>query len=377
MLFLMIAFWLCLGALAWTYLVYPFGMIARAALARWRSTGSDPDRPVDLPKVTIVVAARNSQERLEPRIHNLLSQSYPEDRLSVVLVLNGCTDDSERVATELAKHNPRMRALTSPAEDGKAGALNRGVALADGEAIVFADVRQTFRPDAIRRLVRALVQPGVGAVTGRLVIRDAESAAFEGTGQYWAFETRLRLAESRTGSVMGATGAIYAVWKRLYVRIPPGTILDDVFLPLSIARNGHAVRMVPEAVAEDEPTRQGSVEYGRRVRTLLGNLQLVRLLPGILVPWKNDLFIRFVSHKLLRVYTPLFMLGLIGSGALLGGLVFGGIALTASLLCVAGLVGIVVPSRPLALPAAFLVVQVAALEAIFRRRRSAADVWTP
>jgi len=43
------------------------------------------------------------------------------------------------------------------------------------------------------------------------------------------------------------------------------------------------------------------------VRTLAGNFQLMSLLPGLLAPWRNPLFVRFVSHKVLRLVAPFAM----------------------------------------------------------------------
>lgn len=363
-------FWICFLTLGWTYVGYPAVMMARA-----RSRTIEPASGARGVKVTVVVAVRNGAAHLRGRVRNLLEQGYPSELLDVLVVLNGCTDTTAAVAAELASDG-RVRVLESPAEEGKAGALNRGVEAATGDVVIFADTRQTFRPDAVRRLVDAVMRPGMGAVSGRLIIGEGGDAAVRGMGRYWSFETALRRAESVTGSVVGVTGAIYAVRRELYRPIPPGTILDDVYEPLRIALEGYGVGFEPAAVAVDEPSVDTGSEYRRRVRTLLGNLQLVALLPELLDPRRNPLFVRFVSHKLLRVVSPLFMIGLLASGLLAGGGVYLLVALALLAVIALGALGMVVHVRPLAVPAAFLMIQVAALEALFRRRRAAADVWT-
>lgn len=364
-------FWICFLTLGWTYVGYPGVMMARA-----RSRGVEPAPVARGVKVTVVVAVRNGAGHLRGRVRNLLEQGYPSELLDVLVLLNGCTDTTAAVAAELAAGDGRVRVLESPAEEGKAGALNRGVEAATGDVVVFADARQSFRPDTVRRLVDSVMRPGMGAVSGRLIIGEGGDAAVRGMGRYWSFETALRRAESVTGSVVGVTGAIYAVRRELYRPIPPGTILDDVYEPLRIALEGHRVGFEPAAVAVDEPSVDTGSEYRRRVRTLLGNLQLVALLPELLDPRRNPLFVRFVSHKLLRVLSPLFMIGLLVSGLLAGGGVYLLVALALLAVIALGALGMVVHLKPLAVPAAFLMIQVAALEAMFRRRRAAADVWT-
>lgn len=362
-------FWACLALLSWTYLGYPAWMLLRARRAARR-----PEAAVGRPKVSVVLAVRNGAARLAARLDDIFMQSYPEELLDVVVALNGCSDESESIARGRAARDERVKVIVSPADEGKAGALNRGVAAATGEVIVFADVRQRFAPDAIERLVAAVQQPGVGAVSGRLVIDGGGAAAAEGMRRYWSMETRLRLAEAATGSVIGVTGAIYAIRRAAFVPIPPGTILDDVYLPLQIAQRGMRVGLEPGAIAFDEPSPSHQSEYRRRVRTLLGNLQLVQLMPQ-LIRVREPLFVRFVSHKLLRVFSPIFFLGILVSGLLLDGAFYRAVAFGELAVWLLGMVGILSGASLLAVPSAMLMVQVAALEAMLRRRRSAAHVW--
>ena len=80
--------------------------------------------------------------------------------------------------------------LIEVAGNGKAAALNTGVAAARHGILVFADARQRFAPDAVRRLVANFADATVGAVSGELVL-DCEvgasaSTASEGLGGYLA-----------------------------------------------------------------------------------------------------------------------------------------------------------------------------------------------
>ncbi|MGH7444524.1 MAG: hypothetical protein ACREKM_06590, partial [Longimicrobiales bacterium] len=104
-------------------------------------------------------------------------------------------------------------------------------------------------------------------------------------------------------------------------------------------------------------------------------LQLVQLVPRLIRPWRNPVFVRFVSHKLLRVFSPLFLIGVLVSGLILDGAVYRAVAYAELSVLLLGLVGLLFAVRPLAVPAALLMIQVAALEAMFRPRRSARHVW--
>lgn len=373
----LLIFWSCAALVTWTYFAYPVGMVLRG---RGRRRDGSPPPALSpagaVPAVSVVLAVRNGARWLDGRLSNLLEQDYPPEKLDVVVVCNGCVDASEGIARAWASRDPRVRVLESPAEEGKAGALNAGVAAARGDVIVFADVRQSFDPGAIGLLVDAVGRPGVGAVTGRLVIAGSERPAVAGFGRYWRLETLLRMAEAQTGSVVGATGAIYALRREHFEPVPPATLLDDVYIPLRVVERGARVIMEPRAVARDEPTSTQSGEYRRRVRTLAGNLQLLGLVPGVAKPW-HPLFIRFMSHKILRVLSPFFFLGMVVGGFWAGGPFYAAVATAVLLLYAAGALGLVLPVTALSVPAAFVLVQLASVQAMLSTRRTAADLWSP
>ncbi len=133
--------------------------------------------------------------------------------------------------------------------------------------------------------------------------------------------------------------------------------------------------MAPDAVARDEPSRDDGAEYRRRVRHLVGNLQLLRLLPWLLIPGRNPLWGRYVSHKLLRVLTPALMPALLIAGLVSPHVVPRALALALGAVYVLGAVGILLRLRALALPSAFVLAHTAGLSALLRPGRGAADVW--
>jgi len=92
---------------------------------------------------------------------------------------------------------------------GKATAVNRGVAIAKGEILLFADARQRFARNANRELVANFADESVGAVSGELVLLDeCAKEASDSVGAHWRYEKRLRAMESDVHSLPGATGAI-------------------------------------------------------------------------------------------------------------------------------------------------------------------------
>jgi len=370
------AFWLSAFALLYTYIGYPVVIALRA-----RSRPRRVPRPVpeaSLPTVSMILAVRNEEQRIESRLANLLQQDYPRDRFEVIVASDGSSDATDRLV-ERADSDGRVSLVRCPAQ-GKASALNTAVGVAHGEVLAFTDARQLFAPDAVRLLVKAM-DSETGAVSGRLQIGSPSRSPATGIRDYWGLESWLRMAESRTGSVVGVTGAIYAARRNAFPRIPEGVILDDLYVPLRIAMDGLRVGYVSEAVAYDEESKNLKTEFRRKVRTLTGNYQLVRLMPGLLNPARNPLFVRFLSHKLLRLASPAFLTAILVASGFLPGAVYYSLFLAQTAFYGLGLFGLIVPqSRRLALvrvPAMIVVFNAAAAIALWVSLTGRqAEVWT-
>jgi cellulose synthase/poly-beta-1,6-N-acetylglucosamine synthase-like glycosyltransferase len=309
-----------------------------------RTTESAIRNPQSAMGVSIVIAARNEAALLGPRIENLLSLDYPADRRQIIVVSDGSTDGTLDV---LSRYPGVVDAVTVPA-GGKAVALNAGVARATFDIVVFADARQTFAPDALQELVAPFADPAIGAVSGELLL-DAESACrrlnrerrtFErrrdlraqaddrrlddrrvtarstiadGVGLYWKYEKQLRRMESAVDSTLGATGAIYAMRRSLFAPLPADTLLDDVLAPMRVVLSGSRVVFNERALAFDRASVDADAETRRKVRTLAGNYQILALEPRLLLPWRNRVWLQYVSHKLGRLIVPYALLGAFAS----------------------------------------------------------------
>jgi cellulose synthase/poly-beta-1,6-N-acetylglucosamine synthase-like glycosyltransferase len=197
-----------------------------------------------------------------------------------------------------------VRVIEFTARRGKPTVLNALLPEAAGEIVVFGDARQRYDRNALRALVAPFADPQVGAVTGELILTEGDGKPLErGLGLYWRCEKAIRRGESRVGSVVGVTGAIYAIRRELFEALPPDTILDDVLLPMRIARRGYRVVFEPEARAYDQAPASPAGEFARKVRTISGNFQLLAR-ERWLLGFGNPLWLQTVSHKGLRLLTP-------------------------------------------------------------------------
>jgi poly-beta-1,6-N-acetyl-D-glucosamine synthase len=304
-------FWCSAALIAYTYVGYVAWLWVRARLRPWPVQQGPHDT-----SISIVMVVRNEERVLQNKLRSLLELDYPAEQWQVVVVSDGSTDRTEAILREYANH-PRVHVVMNQLANGKACGLNDAMAWTKGEIVVFTDARQKIESGAVRLLVENFADSDVGCVSGELMLGELNSAeAVRGMGLYWKIEKTIRELESTSGSVVGATGAFYAVRRKLVVTVPPQTILDDVYLPMHIVRQGSRVIFEPRAKAWDVACRGANQEFRRKVRTLSGNYQLLQMAPWIL-SGSNPILFEFVSHKLMRLFVPFALLTLMMSSILL------------------------------------------------------------
>ena len=287
--------------ICYTYALYPAGIWA---LGRLRPTEwAPPLADADCPHVTVVIAAHNESARVQARVENLRELDYPADKLHLLFVSDGSTDDT---VARLHRH-PGVSVIEHPSRRGKAHALNSAMAQVQTPVVLFCDMRQRAEKTSLRMLVSTLMQPGVGAVSGELTHVDQSTQVAANIGLYWRYEKWIRKSESRWASVVGATGAFYAIRREHFVPLAEGTLLDDFEIPMQIARQGQRVLFDGRAQVFDELQSDMSGERKRKLRTLGGNFQSFQRHPWLFSPRSNPILMQFLSHKVFRLAVPYAM----------------------------------------------------------------------
>ncbi len=374
-----IAFWVALIGVVYTYLGYPAGiwMLSRSGRHPWKAA------PIH-PSISIVLAVHNGMALLSTKIQRLLSLDYLQVR-EVIVVSDGSTDGTAEFLVR--QEHPRLRTIILHEHSGKAAAVNAGMAEARGDVLLFVDIRPTIAAGAIEQLVTNFADPRVGCVTGELTLRQEGHDGASGAvgGLYWKYEQWIRSCESAFDSPVGVYGGFYAVRRELAVPQPAGMILDDVFQPLSIIRQGYRSVLDPKARVYDIWPKQAKHEFQRKVRTLAGNFQLFQLAPWTLST-ENRVLFQLISHKVLRLVVPWLLMLLLVSALVLSvhSRVYAGFAalqLMGWLLAIGGLFFRIPIAQRIAAPAsALLVLNAAAVVGLYRfltTRGPLWRIWTP
>lgn len=306
-------FWTSAGCIGFSYLGYPL-LIRCASALRWHPASTEQSLnthgDVDPPSVTVLIAAHNAGPHIQERIRNILESDVPPESLSVVVASDGSTDDTLRVVRDYG--DSRVRAIEFASRRGKAQTLADAIAQLDDEIVVFTDATTRFETQSLRRLTGHFKDPEIGIASGRIAIVDEQGQACESL--YWRNEMAMRRCEARLGILLGSSGAIYAIRRRLFVAPSRPIINDDLVFPMLIQLR-HRCRFVLDPTAVAYAISHGGLasEFRRRCRIGAGAYQCLPVLSDLFC-WKNRRqAFAFTSRKLLRWLCPFFLILLICS----------------------------------------------------------------
>lgn len=330
---MIIVFWFSVIFVLYTYVLYPILLWLfvriKQSNGKYRRGDSEENKieyhsksstdqylESDLPTVTIIIAVYNGESYLHSKIQSLLSQNYPQDKLSIIFSSDGSNDNTINILESYSD----IELIRGQSRQGKATALNRAVVNTDADIIVFTDVRQRLSSDAVLQLVKRLDDDAVGAVSGELLLESSSDNSSHQLGLYWQYEKLIRKHESKLHSVPGVTGALYAIRRIDYPLLNENTLLDDFEVPISIIRKGKRVVFEEKAIAYDKVSDSIGVERQRKIRTLMGNYQSFSRNRWLFLPIANPIFWQFISHKFFRLLVPYFLIIILVLPLLIGGL---------------------------------------------------------
>ncbi|HSC52255.1 MAG TPA: glycosyltransferase family 2 protein [Phnomibacter sp.] len=264
-----------------------------------------------LPTVSFIVAAYNESRLICEKIENTLQLQYASDKLEIIIVTDGSNDNTPDLVQEY--YGDKVRILHQPKRMGKSAAINRAVASAQGEILVFSDANTILDSDALYLITRHFQTNDIGGVSGKKMVRAVTSAgAANEEGAYWKYESFLKQQDSDFHTVVGAAGELFSVRKKIFVPIPSEIILDDFFVSLKVCEQGYKVVYEQKAIAAEYPSMNIKEEAKRKIRIAAGGFQSIVVFRALLNIFKyGKLSFLYVSHRVLRWAICPFLLPLI------------------------------------------------------------------
>ena len=306
-------FWLCLAIVVYTYVGYGLILYLLVFIKRLAIKAKPLADITDdcLPEVTLMVCAYNEEDIISKKMSNIHSLDYPADRLHLVWVTDGSTDNTNSILSAY----PDVKIVFSPERRGKSAALKHGIKEVSTEIVMMTDANTMLNPGAVREIVRLMQNPKVGCVSGEKKVKaksDSDEAA-QGEGLYWKYESTLKRLDSELYSAMGAAGELCVIRRQLMTDIPDDTLLDDFVISMEIVRMGYKIAYTSKAFAMEYGSADLHEESKRKRRIAAGGLQSSWRLRSLMNPLRHPVVaFQFVSHRVLRwTITPVCLFALI------------------------------------------------------------------
>lgn len=312
-LFFQILFWIPVGLLLYSYIIYPH-LLELISLFLKRKNPK-PETQNTEPFVSILLSVYNEEKVLEQKIKNIFECDYPKDKLEII-VGNDCSDDStkeilERLKTEDERpKEANFKVITQNFEDrrGKPAVLNDLVKQATGEIFLLTDANILFEKDAIKKLVAHFSDSKVGLVGGNIFSQASGYGISRHEKTYVTRENRIKYHEGNIfGSMIGPFGGFYALRKKLYQNVPENFLVDDFFICMNVLKQNFKSIAEPTAIAYEDVSEDWQQEYRRKARISAGNFQNLIHFESLLLRFNATSFC-FFSHKVLRWLGPFFIL---------------------------------------------------------------------
>ncbi len=219
----------------------------------------EPDGP--LPRIAVLVAARNEEARLPRCLDALLAQDYPADRLDIFVADDHSTDGTAAVVERYrrrtaaavpasddfedeAPHLPAVHAVAVPdAYDhlrGKALAVHSAIEACDHDLLLVTDADCAPPPEWARGLVAYFDDPDLGMVCGQTYIETHGDWLSELQALDWAYLLAISSVLVESGRPLTAMGNNMAFRRTVYEAVGgypalPFSVTEDYMLFKSIA----------------------------------------------------------------------------------------------------------------------------------------------
>lgn len=314
MIILELIFWISVFLILWTYVGYPFLL---KLLDRKQSSSSS--LPEHLPTVDVIFAAYNEEVVIEDKIHSIYRSDYPLEKINVYIGSDASTDNTDAIITRLSEQYDNLHLVRMPGRTGKSGIINHLVSISKSQLILGTDANIYFDKGMITSMVKSITKPQVKLVGGNIVYRDSSIQGIaKQEEQYLNYENQIKLHESNLwGAAIGVEGGCYLIERESFNTIPPLTFMEDFFITMSVLKKGDKAVFDEKAICTEDVSVDRIEEFKRKVRISLGNFQNLRRFKSLIFKRFFPVGFAFLSHKVLRWFTPIFLISsLLSSGFL-------------------------------------------------------------
>ena len=294
-----ILFLVLVALVCYTYVGYGIILWLLVKCKRFINGKNNIPENMELPTLTVLIAAWNEEDCIEEKIKNTLALNYPCEKITFLFISDGSTDKTP----DIIRKYKNIILLHEAIRKGKTAAINRAMKQVTSDIVVFSDANTLLNENALLEIVKHYNNPRVGCVAGekRVRIPDTAQASAAGEGMYWKYESKLKQWDAELYSAAGAAGELFSIRTKLFTETEEDTILDDFLISLRIVEKGYTIAYEANAYALENSSEGIKEELKRKIRICAGGFQSIIRLSSLLNIFTYHIFtFQYVSHRVLR-----------------------------------------------------------------------------
>ncbi len=223
------------------------------------------------PEITVVVPVYNEESSLKTTVESLLALDYPKDKLKVMIVNDGSTDNTSIIAKSLSK-NSRVE-LINKKNAGKAAALNTAIEHIDSELFACVDADSYVEPDALKKMLHLLKEKDTAAVISGIRVNKPKNW-YEKLQKFEYIIAILSRKLMASIDTLAMTPGVLSVYKTKILKevgmFDTDNITEDFEIALRLKYNGYRITIAEDAITWTNVPNNFSSLWRQRIRWYRG-----------------------------------------------------------------------------------------------------------
>ena len=229
--------------------------------------------------ISILIPAYNEENSIKDTIEHVMQSDYPKDKLEVIVINDGSTDNTKNVVNRLFKKYHNLKLLDKK-NSGKANSLNEAIKIARGELIAVVDSDSFPEKESLKKLTGFFNDEKMGAVTSFVGVRNKDNNFFAKIQsiEYLILGWSRKLFDF-VNSVWCTNGPLSLYRKKYVIEVggfDPNTVTEDIDITWNLLNHNYKTSMCLDANVTTIVPESYKAWFRQRTRWGLGGLQAIK-----------------------------------------------------------------------------------------------------
>lgn len=264
------------------------------------------------PKLSIIIPMWNegaaNGKRLRKTLDSVLNSNYPKNKLEIIVVNDGSTDNSLQIVKRYKKLG--VRVISYKKSHGKTYAVNQGMKFATGDFIAGLDADSYLLPDVLEKLVPCFKDKNVMAAIPSIKISKPSSFIQHIQAQEFLSATFIRHVQSELGSIPLAPGAFTLVrnsFIKKHGALRTDTMVEDLEMSLRIQSEGYLIENVVNANVYTSGVKTLKSFVSQRLRWFFGFIVQMKRYKHLIHPKFGNLGVFILPISIIYIILTIFV----------------------------------------------------------------------